>query len=224
MVNQLLPRSSRSRVPRPDDLLEQRHRLDVLVQHDELAGLGVDARAHQLGRGGDHRVGLLGVDEVVELALALGVVAGDLHHVVGLAGAEVGVGVAQRLAHAGGVLDVFAEDDGLVVAVRGLQVFGDLGGHHLVAALQHQLAVHVRAGVDPVFDDVAQLVGHALGRAPAEGVLVQVDADHLVGAPGSRLRCPGAGCRCRRARRSSRCWRRRRSPWAWRSGRSAWRC
>ena len=64
--------------------------------------------------------------------------------------------------------------------VRGFQVFGDLGGHHLVAALQHQLAVHVRAGVDPVFDDVAQLVGHALGRAPAEGVLVQVDADHLV--------------------------------------------
>ena len=163
-----------------DDLFEQRHRLDVLVQHDQLAGLRIHARAHQLGSGGDDRVGLLGVDEVVELALALGVVAGDLHHVVGLAGAEVGVGVAQGLAHTGGVLDVLAEDDRLVVAVRGFQVFGDLGGHHLVAALQHQLAVHVRAGVDPVFDDVAQLVGHALGRAPAEGVLVQVDADDLV--------------------------------------------
>jgi hypothetical protein len=27
-----------------DDLLEQRHRLDVLVQHDELAGLRIHAR------------------------------------------------------------------------------------------------------------------------------------------------------------------------------------
>jgi hypothetical protein len=113
-----------------DDLLEQRHGLDVLVQHDELAGLRVHPGAHELGGGGDHRVGLFGVDEVVELALAFGVVAGDLHHVFGLGGADVGVGVAQRLAHAGGVVDVFAEHDGLGVAVGGLEVFGDALGHH----------------------------------------------------------------------------------------------
>ncbi len=32
----------------PDDLLEFRHRIDGLVQHDQLAGLRIYARAHQL--------------------------------------------------------------------------------------------------------------------------------------------------------------------------------
>ncbi len=33
-----------------DDLLELGHRLDALVQHDELAGLGIHAGGHQLAR------------------------------------------------------------------------------------------------------------------------------------------------------------------------------
>ena len=162
-------------------MLEQRHGLDVLVQHDQLAGLGIHTGAHQLGGGGNHRVALARVNEVVQLHLALGVVAGDLHHVLGVVFADVGIGIRQGLAHAAGVVNVFTKDDGFVVAVGGLEVLGDLGGHQLVALFQHQLAVHVGGVVDPVFNDLAQLVGHARCGAPAKGVFVQVDADNLVG-------------------------------------------
>ena len=152
-----------------------------MVQHDELAGLRVHPGAHELGGGGDHRVGLFRVDEVVELAFAFGVVARDLHHVVRVVFANVSVGIRQRLAHAGGVVDVFAKHDGLGVAVGGLEVFGDLGGHHFVALLQNQFAVHVGGVVDAVFDQVAVLVGHALRGPPAKGVFVQVHPHDFVG-------------------------------------------
>src|SRR5690606_34721319 len=101
--------------------------------------------------------------------------------VFGLGRAQVGIGVGQRLAHAGGVLDVLAEDDSLGAAVGGLEVFGDLAGNHGVTLLHDQRAIHVGAGVDAVLDQVAELVAHALVRAPAEGVAVQVHAHHLVG-------------------------------------------
>ena len=39
-----------------NDLLELGHRLDALIQHDELAGLGIHARGHQFGGGRDDRV------------------------------------------------------------------------------------------------------------------------------------------------------------------------
>jgi hypothetical protein len=39
--------------------------------------------------------------------------------------------------------------------VGGFEVFGDLGGHHLVALLQNQFAVHVGGVVDAVFDQVS---------------------------------------------------------------------
>ena len=48
-----------------DDLLEGGHGLDVLIKHDELAGLGVDSCGQQLGGGGDHGELALGIDEVV---------------------------------------------------------------------------------------------------------------------------------------------------------------
>ena len=38
-----------------DDLLELGHRVDAPVEHDELAGLGIDAGGHQLRGGGDDR-------------------------------------------------------------------------------------------------------------------------------------------------------------------------
>ena len=67
------------------------------------------------------------VDEVAELGLALGVVAGDAHDVAVVLGDEVGVLVDERLAHAGGVLCVDAEDDGLLEAVAALlEELGDL--------------------------------------------------------------------------------------------------
>ena len=152
-----------------------------MVQHDELAGLCVHPGAHQLGGGGDDRERFFRVDEVVQLQLAFHVVARDLHHVLGVVFANVGIGVGQGLAHAGRVVNVFAKHNGLGVAVVGFEVFGDFGGHHFVALLQNQFAVHVGGVVDAVFDHVAELVGHALRGPPAKRVFVQVHTHHFVG-------------------------------------------
>ncbi len=88
-------------------------------------------------------IGGLRVDEVVELGLALVVVAGDAHDVFAVGGGEVGVGVDQRLPHALGVVDVLAEDDGLGEAVGGLEELGDLGGDELGALFEDQIPVEV---------------------------------------------------------------------------------
>ena len=164
-----------------DDLLEQRHGLDVLVQHHQLAGLGIDTRAHELAGDGNHRIGAVGVDKVVQLALAYLVVARDLHHVFAAGGANVFVGLGQGRCHALGMVNVFTKDNGFGVAVSALEVLGNFVGHHAVTQAQHQVAVHVSSGVDAVFNRVARIVQHAFGRAPAKGVAVQIDAHDFVG-------------------------------------------
>ena len=145
-----------------------------------MAGLRIDAGGHQLRRRGDDREGGLGVDEVVELRLALVVVAGDAHDVLAVGGGEIRVGVDQRLAHALGVVDVLAEDDGLGEAVGGLEKLGDLGGDELGALFEDQAPVEVRLVVLAVLDELAVLVRLALLRAPTFQVLVDADADDLV--------------------------------------------
>src|SRR5690606_984950 len=164
-----------------DDLLELGHGGDATVEHDELTGLRIDARGHELGGGGDDRVGGLGVDEVVELGLAHVVVAGDAHDVFGVGGGEVGVGVDEGLSHAFGVVDIFAEDDGLGEAVGGLQELGDLGGDGGGALFEDEAAVVVEVVVFAVLDLVAVLVEFALLGTPAVEVFVEADADDFVG-------------------------------------------
>ena len=64
-----------------DDLLELGHRADLAVEHDQAAGLGIDAGGEQARGGDEDRILRFRVDEVAELGLALGVVAGDAHDV-----------------------------------------------------------------------------------------------------------------------------------------------
>ena len=112
-----------------DDLLELGHRADLAVEHDQAAGLGIDAGREQPRGRDDDGVFRLGIDEVAELGLAFGVVAGDAHHVAVVLLHEIGVLVDQGLPHARGVLGVHAEDDGLLEAVAAfLQELGDLVG------------------------------------------------------------------------------------------------
>ena len=54
-----------------DDLLELGHRADFAVEHDQAAGLGIDAGGEQPRGGDDDRVFRLRVDEVVELGACL---------------------------------------------------------------------------------------------------------------------------------------------------------
>ena len=164
-----------------DDLLELGHGADVRVEDDELAGLGVHASGHQLGGGGDDGIKLGWADEGIEVALALLVVAGDLHHVFAVGGDEVGIGVGQFLAHSFGVLDVHAEDNGLGEAVAALKELGDLLRDELAAFLDDEVLVEVGAVVDAVFDELAVLVLETLWRSPAFGVNVERDLDDFVG-------------------------------------------
>ena len=124
-------------------------------------------------------MGFLRVDEVVEFELAFGVVAGDLHHVLGVPGGEIGIVVDQHLAHARGVVDVFAKNNGLGKAVGGLEKLADALRDCLVALGEHQCLVHVALVVDAVFDELTLAVDLAGRRSPAE-VLVEIDANDLV--------------------------------------------
>ncbi|MNL10776.1 hypothetical protein D3C87_1315870 [compost metagenome] len=162
-------------------MLELGHRFDVLVEHDQLAGLSIDAGGHQLAGGGNHRVAFFRVDEVIQFGLAFLVIAGDTHDVFAILGHALRVEVDQGLAHALGVVDVVAEDDGFLKRIGGLEEFGDLLRHQLGARLDHQGAVHILEVVDAVFDQLAILIEHAFGWPPALQVFIEVDTHHFVG-------------------------------------------
>ncbi len=61
--------------PSPDNLLENRYRTDRLVNHDQLASLGVDARVEQSRSRGDDGVRFIVIDEIRKLGFALPITA-----------------------------------------------------------------------------------------------------------------------------------------------------
>ncbi|MNJ53123.1 hypothetical protein D3C77_485000 [compost metagenome] len=63
------------------------------------------------------------------------VIAGDAHNVLAVLGHALWVEVDQGLTHALGVVDVVAEDDGLLEWISGLEELGDLLCHQLGARL-----------------------------------------------------------------------------------------
>ena len=83
----------------------------------------------------DRRAG----SEVAELSLPLRVAAGDAHDVAVIFVAEVLVLINQGLPHAGGVLLIHAEDDGLLEAVATLpEEVGDLCRDQLGAVIENE--------------------------------------------------------------------------------------
>ena len=164
-----------------DDLLELGHGADVRVEDDELTGLRVHAGGHEFRRGGDDGVKFGRADEGVEVALALVVITGDLHHVSAVGGDEVGVRVCKFPPHPLGVLDVHAEDDGLGKAVAAFEELGDLPCDDLAALLDDDVPIEVGAVVEAVFNDFAFLVLESLRRTPAFCVNVERDFDDFVG-------------------------------------------
>ena len=65
----------------PDDLLELGHRADCAIEHDQAAGLRIDAGGEQARGGDQHGIFRFRVDEVAELVLAFLVAAGDAHDI-----------------------------------------------------------------------------------------------------------------------------------------------
>ena len=88
-----------------------------LIEHNQLAGLGIDAGGHQLGGDRNYRIPGLGENEVVELCLAFFIVAGNPHDVLGILSNQIAIFIDQCLAHPLGVVDVIAKDDGFVETI-----------------------------------------------------------------------------------------------------------
>ena len=150
----------------PDDLLELGHRADLAVEHDQAAGLRIDAGREQPRGGDEHGILRFRVDEVAELILAFLVAAGDAHDVAVVLGDEIGVLVDERLPHPRRVFLIDAEDDGLLEAVAAfLEELGDLLRDQLGAVVEHQRAVEILGVVDAVLDLLAVAVESGPSRA-----------------------------------------------------------
>ncbi|VXG75735.1 hypothetical protein CDS [Salmonella enterica subsp. enterica serovar Derby] len=163
-----------------DDLLEFGHRLNVLVQHHQFAGLCVDAGGHQLGGGGDNRIGFFGVNKVIQLCFADVVIAGDFHHILVVLLDLFRVEIDQRAAHPLRVIDVVTEDDGFIHRVGAFEVIGNGFGHQFGTLINHHRAIKIFLVVDTVVDQLAVFICLAFGRAPSLKIDIDIDAHHFI--------------------------------------------
>ena len=166
----------------PDDLFELGHGTDDAVEHNQAAGLDIDAGGKQ-ARGRD-QYGICGfrVHKVVELGLTFGVVAGDTHDIVVVLIYQIGVLIDEGLSHAAGVFLVDAKDDRFLEPVAAfLQKLRHLAGDQLGAFVQHQGVVKVPGVVGAVFDLIAVSVALVSFRAIAFYIPVNMNFDDFVG-------------------------------------------
>ncbi|SVJ78483.1 Uncharacterised protein [Klebsiella pneumoniae] len=163
-----------------DDLLEFGHRLNVLVQHHQFAGLCVDAGGHQFGGSGDNRIGLFGVNKVIQLGFADVVITGDFHNILVVLLDLLWVEIDQRAAHPLRVIDVVTEDDGFIHRVGALEVIGDGFRHQFGALINHHRAIKIFLVVDTVVDQLAVFIRLAFSWAPALEINVDIDAHHFI--------------------------------------------
>ena len=163
-----------------NDLLELGHGLDALVEHNEFTGLGIHARAHQLGGGGNDGIAAFRKDKIIQLFFAFLVIAGNTHHIAVVFSHQIRVCIDQGLAHALGVIDVFTKNNGLVEAVAGFKKLGDLVGYPLGALFQHQGAVKITLVVNAVLNECVVFIDHAFAGSPASQVFIQINTHHLV--------------------------------------------
>ncbi len=99
---------------------------------------------------------------------------------LGLSSASLSSRIDNGHAHALGVVDVFAEDNGLLVGVGGVQQLHHPFRHQLGALVEHQDAVHVGLVVFALFDFLPEVILHARRRSPPIHIPVDVDAHDLV--------------------------------------------
>ena len=108
---------------------------------------------------------------------------------LGLSSARSG-GVDNGRAHALGVVNVFAEDDGLVEGIGGRRILHDPLGDQFRALIQHENAVHVFLVVFALLDFLAKVISHARrGVQPSMSLSISMRTT-LYTAQGIRLRSP----------------------------------
>jgi hypothetical protein len=80
------------------------------------------------------------------------------------------------------VVDVFAQDDGLGEAIRGLEELRDFGGDECGAFFENEILVEVAVVVFAVFDELPVFVCLPGIRSPAVEAFVEANADDFVGS------------------------------------------
>ena len=163
-----------------DDLLELGHGVYVVIQNDEPARFAVHASRHQFGGRNDHGIFAVLCDKVVELRLALGVVAGNTHDILGILRHEVAVFVHERLPHPLCMVNVHTEYDGLGKAVVFFQKASDTLRHGGGALIDNEVFIVILGVVLPVLDLVPVDVVLSSRGPPTFQVFVQADAENFV--------------------------------------------
>lgn len=167
--------------PTPDDLFEHGHRVDGAIQHDELAGLRIDAGRQKLGGSCDDRIRLFRVNKIVELSLPFVIVPRNTHDVSRVIPGEGPGRVDDRLPHPFGVVDILTEDDRLGHWIGGLEMGHHPFGHQLGALVEDQDPIHVHLVVFPLLNRVAQIIKCPRWRRPTINVAIDIYADDFVG-------------------------------------------
>ena len=164
-----------------DDLLEFGHRLDFIVEHNQFAGFAIDAGGHQFGGSNNCRILLIRVDEIIKLRLAFGIVAGNAHNIFRIDFYPLAVFLNQRLAHALGVVNIDAKNNGFGKRVIFIEPTGNAPGNRAGALINDDIFLKFFAQIKAVFDFIAVYISFAFRRAPAFQILIQPNANHFIG-------------------------------------------
>ena len=148
-------------------MLEEGHGSNALVNGDNLGHLRIHASREQFRCGSYNREPLPDRDEIVQLALAIGIAAGDTHHIIRVQGQHICILPGKFCPHSLSSIFAGTKNYGLGHPVSGLQVFGYLGSHLAYAVFQHDVVVIVSVVIDPVRNLLTVIIQLSLDRAPA---------------------------------------------------------
>ena len=165
----------------PDDLLKLRHGANSTVEHDQAAGLCVNASGKQPRGRNENGIFCFWVDEVPELRLPLCVAPGDSHDIAVIFVAQIFVFIDQSLPHPRSMFLIHTKHDGfLETVVAFLQEIGNLLGNELGAVVNNERAVKILGVVKAVLDLIAVAVYVAPLRPVALDIHIDMDLDHFV--------------------------------------------
>ena len=149
-----------------DDLLEFCHGTDHLIQNDQLGHLAICSRGEQFGSCGDDRILRSNGNEIVQLALAIVITAGDPDYIVRILLNHIRVAVDKRLAHPLGSILCSAEHDGFRHAVSRLKILGDLSSNLVDSIFNYDVVIKITVCVNAILDRIAVLVKLSALRTP----------------------------------------------------------
>ena len=162
-------------------MLEFGHRLDFIVEHNQFTGFAINAGSHQFGGGNNCRILFIRIDEIIELRLAFGIVAGNAHDIFRIDFYPLAVFIDKRLAHALGMVNIDAKNYGFSKRVIFIEPTGNTAGNRARTLINDDIFLKVFAQKKTVFNFIAIYIGFAFRRAPAFQIFIESDANHFIG-------------------------------------------